>query len=319
MKLIRILRHYSKPNLLRQTPDNAGMWENYQFVIDKGGSCDYGIVLHGVRNPISLECNPLNIWAIMQEPPTEFNKPIHKGFDVYNRIFTQDISLRSDRYIWSQPALPWHVNKTYNELVNCPIPQKQNTMSWVTSNSRQLHGHRLRMGFLERIHTQLDFHLYGRGFVYLEDKWDGIAPYYYSLAIENHRNPYYWSEKIADCFLSWTMPIYYGSEQISNYFPLESMICIDIEDKDVVEKINSAVGDNSWKRNLDAIEYSRKLVLEKYQLFPMLTGLINSWEVCIGEGFGKKKNVLIPPLPSIKKPFAKKLISYVRRCYNIWK
>ena len=30
------------------------------------------------------------------------------------------------------------------------------------------------------------------------------------------------SEKIADCFLAWTMPIYYGCPRIAEYFPAES-------------------------------------------------------------------------------------------------
>jgi hypothetical protein len=68
-----------------------------------------------------------------------------------------------------------------------------------------------------------------------------VSSYKYSFAIENFHNEYYWSEKIADCFLAWTMPIYYGCEYINNFFPLEAMIRIDINDPDVVEIIKESI------------------------------------------------------------------------------
>ncbi len=32
---------------------------------------------------------------------------------------------------------------------------------------------------------QIAFDLYGRGFRHIDDKWEGIAPYRYSIAFEN--------------------------------------------------------------------------------------------------------------------------------------
>jgi hypothetical protein len=46
------------------------------------------------------------------------------------------------------------------------------------------------MKFLRKIQkNNLEFDLYGRGFCSIEDKWDGLAPYRYSLAIENFSGP----------------------------------------------------------------------------------------------------------------------------------
>ena len=119
------------------------------------------------------------------------------------------------------------------------------------------------MCFLERISGKVEFDLFGRGFTPLADKWDGLAPYRYSIAVENYRGPDYWTEKIADCFLSWTMPIYYGCTNITDYFPPEAMVLIDIDDiEEAVDKIREAIAQDLWRKNLDAIEYARKLVLE---------------------------------------------------------
>ncbi|HEX3036792.1 MAG TPA: glycosyltransferase family 10, partial [Thermodesulfobacteriota bacterium] len=147
---------------------------------------------------------------------------MHRGLPSYHRIYTPDVEdLRGKRYIHRQPALPWLVNKDYDYLIDCGVPTKERCLSWITSNLRWLPVHRARMHFLESISEQIEFDLFGKGFVYIEDKWDGLAPYQYSFAIENYRNPYYWSEKIADCLLAWTMPIYYGCTRIIEYFPSE--------------------------------------------------------------------------------------------------
>ena len=69
------------------------------------------------------------------------------------------------------------------------------------------------------------------GFKSIEDKWAGLAPYKYSLAIENAVTPDYWSEKIADCFLTWTLPIYYGCLNLEDYFPKQSFIRIPFKPK----------------------------------------------------------------------------------------
>jgi hypothetical protein len=117
--------------------------------------------------------------------------------------------------------------------------------------------------------SKIEFDLFGLGFAPIKDKWDGLAPYQYSFAVENFRNPYYWSEKIADCFLAWTMPIYDGCSRISEYFPAESFIQIDINDPGAaVAKIREAISSDLWYRNLDAINEARKLVLNRHQLFP---------------------------------------------------
>ena len=62
-----------------------------------------------------------------------------------------------------------------------------------------LAGHRYRLEFLRRLREHIDLDLYGRGFAPIEDKWQALAPYRYSIAFENAAAPYYFTEKIMDC------------------------------------------------------------------------------------------------------------------------
>jgi hypothetical protein len=276
--LVRIIKNWDWPDLMRQTPGCKGEWDGIRFRFDPVNECDYTIVLNHPDQDTKVICLPQHVWAIMQEPPTGSFFWLHRGDVRYWRIYTSDDSLRGPRYIHAPPALPWHVNKDYDYLTRCSAADKERELSWITSNKAILKGHQDRMEFLYRIQDSLDIDVYGRGLQFIDDKWDALAPYRYSLAIENFRSPYYWSEKLADCFLSWTMPIYYGCTRISEFFPKEAMVCIDIHDPHAPEMIREAIARDLWRRNLDAIAEARRLVLDKYQLFPFIAGEIQNHE-----------------------------------------
>ena len=270
MSVIQLISHFPVPALLRQTPSGNGIWEEMIFTLNPVETCDYVIVLNRVDRNRTIHCPPEHVWSIIQEPPTAHRKAWHRNPAYSFRTFTTDETRVGPHYVQDQPAIDWHVDRDYDFLCACPPPEKTRRVSCITSNLRHLKGHRQRVQFVERLRETLAFDLWGRGFQPIADKWDGLAPYRYSLAIENFSNSLYWSEKIADCFLAWTMPIYYGCTRIVDYFPPESLVSIDIHDPDVVEKIQEALDGDRWTKNLDAIAYARDLVLNRYQLFPFV-------------------------------------------------
>jgi len=278
MTLVHITKNWDWPELVRQTPSSKGMWDGIQFTLEPVEECDYVIVLNRVPQDTTVRCRPEHVWAIIQEPPNEVFEDLHWGDVRYYRVYTQHLGLRSKRYIHSQPALPWHVNRGYDYLKGCGVPTKERRLSCISSDKAFLEGHRARLQFLERLRQHVKFDLFGRGFSPIQDKWDGLAPFRYSLAIENFRNPYYWSEKLSDCFLAWTMPIYHGCTRIGDYFPAEAMVCIDIDDPMAVERVRETISSDLYTRNFDAIAYARELVLERYQLFPFIAQQIKDHE-----------------------------------------
>jgi hypothetical protein len=292
MKLVRIIKDWDYPPLFRQTPANSGIWEGIQFTEDAVEDCDYVVILNRSLQNVTLRCPPENVWALIQEPPNEFFKFLHRGRPGYARVYMQDEHLAGPQFILSQPALPWHICRSYDELVRTPLPAKSREISCITSNITAFEGHRRRLRFIETIKASLDFDLYfnvsllvGRNQTYLsaplvgssrvvvvEDKWEAVAPYRYSIVIENFRNSYYWSEKIADCLLAGTIPFYYGCTRIHDYFPPEVVVPIDIENPALAAAtIQKTVASNLWYSSRDALEHSRDLILHRYQIFPLLS------------------------------------------------
>jgi hypothetical protein len=78
--------------------------------------------------------------------------------------------------------------------------------------------------------------LFGGGFKEIETKEEGLEDYRFSFAIENCCYDYYFTEKLLDCFLTGTVPIYIGCERIGDIFNSDGIIFLD--DKIDIAKFN---------------------------------------------------------------------------------
>jgi len=296
MILVRIVKDWDWPDLMRQTPSQKGIWGDIQFTVQSVQECDYVIVLNNrMKIDTPVACLPEHIWAIMQEP-------YYKGFtdwmvekhESFAKVFTHHrAAYDDDRHIPSHPALPWHVNRTYDQLMSAAIPEKSRNLSWIVGDALDLPGHLQRWLFLEQIKKDpsLDLDLYGKKIHFIEDKWDGLAPYRYSLAVENTSGPDYWTEKIADCFLTRTVPLYHGCTNLEDYFPQGSFIRIDIgKPAESLAEIKRILTEDDWEHRIPALKEARELVLNRYQLFPYVSDLIHSDHSTGGE----KRPITIP-------------------------
>lgn len=273
--LVRIVKTWKYPDLFRQTPKFEGVWDGIKFTEEAVENCDYVIVLNFLDEDLIVNCNKDRMWCVQQEHvglQRHFVKRMHRQF---GKMFIQDLKFKGKKFIYNQGALPWHVDKDYDFLKSCGVPEKTGLISTVTSNLKNLEGQVQRLKFLDIAGEQLEIERWGKGFQFVKDKWDGIAPYKYSIAMENTAMEHYWTEKLTDCFLSWTMPIYYGCKNILDYFPAESMILIDINNpEESVEIIKEAIENRKWEKSLDAIKHARELILDRYQFFPLISKLV---------------------------------------------
>lgn len=116
--------------------------------------------------------------------------------------------------------------------------EKTAMTSLIASGKTYYPGHKLRHQAVDWIHEQdAGADILGRGYAPFERKSDGLAPYRYSVIIENVREPGFFTEKLIDCLLCETVPIYWGAPDIDQIFePRGMMICQSLED------IQAAIG-----------------------------------------------------------------------------
>lgn len=288
MTLVRIAKDWDWPDLLRQTPGGSGVWDGIRFALGGDGECDILLVLNNrMTTDVRARCPRGFVWALMQEPYVRgFTDWMAEGHEAFDRVYTSYAPCRDAKYVASHPALPWHVNRTYDELVSCGVPPKNRACSWIAGSPRDLPGHMKRLSFLHALRSDetLDVDLYGRAVRYIEDKWDGLAPYRYSIAVENTTWPDYWTEKIADCFLAWTVPLYHGCPNLEKYFPPDSFIRIDIDrPREALDTIRRTLAEDDWERRAPAVAEARRRVLHEFQLFPHVAKLVRAHPLGAGE------------------------------------
>lgn len=285
-------KDWGMPMFLVESFNRKGIWGNCRFEINNDTRvCDFWVVYEDIDSYLFevADCPKDRCIFITGEEKSMWNYA-PEYLDQFGIIFTSRDDIEHPNVIKGQYICPWHVKKDYDALKSSKLAHKKNELSVICSNAAKLEGHKKRLSFVGQLkeHFKDQLHWYGKGATYIEDKWEGLSTYKYSVAIENSSHPNYWTEKIADCFLSYTMPVYWGCPNISDYFPNESFIAIDIEDlRGSVRKIEQAIEGEFYEKHLDAIVKARSLVLDKYQMFPVVSSLVQKLHGEVSRETGK--------------------------------
>jgi glycosyl transferase family 10 (putative fucosyltransferase) len=102
---------------------------------------------------------------------------------------------------------------------------KTKMCSLIASAKRNSRGHKLRHQLVDwSRNTSQDVEVMGRGYTGFERKADGLAPYRYSVVIENVREKNYFSEKLVDAVLCNTVPIYWGCPNLERFMDPSGII-----------------------------------------------------------------------------------------------
>jgi hypothetical protein len=136
------------------------------------------------------------------------------------KVFTHDVELSklSDIFQLTQCS-----GKSYFE--HGEIYPKTKLISMIASNKVFCSEHVYRQEMVKKFSKDCDH--FGRGFNSLVNKEDGLKDYCFSIVMENATYPNMFTEKITDCFMTGTIPIYYGISNIGDYFDTDGIITLD--------------------------------------------------------------------------------------------
>ena len=177
---------------------------------------------------------PKFIWLLeSREIIGEIYKWIEDNYDfVASRvdgIFTCDQRLTQEagpdgKFLYSiSNAAPWVMDRN--------IYLKSKLVSMIASNKGYTEGHRRRLRVVEAFSDKFgQDDLFGWGLgkeLPLKEKSTGLKDYMFSFACENANYPTYFTEKLTDCFACGTIPVYYGSAGVAQYFNPEGIIFLE--------------------------------------------------------------------------------------------
>lgn len=299
---IKLTTPFPEWPLVRQTPGSKGIWGDCQFFVNQDiEECDFWVVYEGLFKPEKTVCSPENTILITSEPPT-VKKYLSKYVSQFATLITCHREIQHPNVIYMQQCLPWMVggrfvketktwesnfSKDYDELIDLQDYKKDKLLSIILSKKNFTEGHSKRLLFVNKLkeHFGEDLDIYGVGINEIIDKWDGISRYKYYLAVENCSYPDYWTEKLSDAFLGGAYPFYYGCPNINKYFSENSLTPIDINNLSAaVKTIEDHMTKHKYEESLVELRYAKDKVLNKYNLFAMLS------EYCAERKLSNRKN-----------------------------
>ena len=274
----------------RQTPGHNLRSQDgrYEFCLDDSmEEADFWVVQgKGVREVQTCRVAPENTILLTTEPHSVLVYP-QRYIDQFGLVVSCQQQMRHRNVIYGPAILPWFVGykpntssdkdtvpyiytKDYDSLLVGSLPSKPRLLSVITSNKAFTRGHLDRIKFVEKLkaHFGDQIDIFGRGFRPFDDKWDVLYPYKYHIAIENSSEPYYWTEKISDCYLTGTFPIYHGCTNLADYFSREAFEPIDIRrPEQAISIIEQVIGQQRYEQSLPVLEAMKQRVLGEYNMF----------------------------------------------------
>lgn len=131
------------------------------------------------------------------------------------------------------------------------IGSKSQNVSIIASAKKDYEGQRLRHGVVSKFGKRIDG-VFGRGYKPLDNKAEGLKDFRYSIVIENCKTDYYFTEKLIDCFVTGTIPIYWGCPDIGRFFDSQGLITFDSTDD--LDKILESLSAEDYTSRLPAIK-----------------------------------------------------------------
>lgn len=107
------------------------------------------------------------------------------------------------------------------------ITEKSKLVSMICSNKTFTRGHQLRRQVADHLlqnNKRVDVFGLSERF---SNVYDVTAPYMFQVVIENGCQPGYFTEKLLNCLAVGTIPIYYGSKTIKDYFDIRGIISLE--------------------------------------------------------------------------------------------
>ena len=171
----------------------------------------------------------------------------------FKYVFTHDLELtrKSDIFKLTQCS-----GKSFIDLKDGHIYKKNKLVSMIASNKTMCQEHVYRQEMIRKYSGQCDH--FGRGFKELSNVLDGLKGYCFSFVFENATYSNMFTEKITNCFMSGTIPIYYGMSNIHEFFNKDGIIMLN-HDFDI-NKLSFDLYKTKFDAIIDNFERSKSLL-----------------------------------------------------------
>lgn len=257
MKLKFTCNWSTDKSLYTRILSNYGTNPSYYDILTFNDDYDYLIIINDIQDKSKIKNYDKTIGLVMEPSWHNWNKDLYK---MCKTVMFHDKSLYNHENVIEWINCGFMHDIISHEMFENILPSnmsyknsfKSKSISFICGEKNDSkEGYKLRKELSEYLnYNNLNVDVYGRHFdldptknVYgpLQLKYNGLLNYEFSICIENSYEKGYISEKLYDCFMCGTVPIYCGSPNILDIFTEKNLIKVnDLEECiSVIKKINN--------------------------------------------------------------------------------
>lgn len=210
---------------------------------------DKTLLIHGCETP---DLN--DIKKQVMDHGSKFTKVYSFDKDVLAKIKGSELFCFGSCWVIADKA-------NYKEEFNT---NKKFKLSFIRSSKRELPGHQLRYEIESLLEKEYKFELFfpkSR----IDNKDVLFIDSMFHLTIENSRYDNYFTEKLIDCFMSYTIPVYWGAPNVSEHF--DSNGIIQFSTKEELQNILNKLTPEDYASRLESVKKNYEIAKEKYAFF----------------------------------------------------
>jgi len=306
--------------LKSHSPGGKRVWDEFElFHNQSSGEFDFWLILGEMADDCSLKVKKGNVIFVSMEEVDVIPVLDHQFLEQFDKVISSRSDVKHENLVESYFFTKWHINTSYDQLkrsVGQSI-DKTKDLSAIISGKVLYGQHKMRYAYINKLkgHFKEGLDWYCREENPIDDKWDGLAPYKYSIAIENGQHPLYFTEKIVDCILCETIPFYWGAPDINNFFPKEICIPVDLTDfESSIDQIEKTLAKNEYHDFVDLLKINKEKILDEYQFYPWLSNILR--RIDSGSNVFKKHTIIAQNNLSFKQR-VKNQLKKVSRIHRI--
>lgn len=297
MKKVKLSFPPEKWDIEKHSPNGSCVWGDYEFFLNQEiEECDYWLVCENMAfESEKTIVYPENVILSESADIDNYSKSFLSKF---NYVYSYKKVTKHKNLIKSIPIIPWFVKMNYDELNKPRKIEKYKAMSLLTSDKKISINHIKRLNFVKKINKYfgeaIDIH--GPGFTdHVYDKKIALEPYMNSIILESFEVPDYFSEKLGDCYLFQTFPVYNGCTNLEEYFNFRAYERINMHDFSTSVKIIKQVLDSKslYQEKIEFIYEAKNKYLNSYSIFPIMANILDNVQLRNGSQSTHKELISI--------------------------
>jgi hypothetical protein len=274
--------HALKVGFARATPNNDGRWKDL-VLVDDVYDADWIVGIEDLDSSLDISRIDQNKIILTAREPKWISRV---NWGNYKTVY-------KFAHFLGNSHLPagWSSLFTYTEMKEYKYHPREKKICVIMSNKRMCLGHKKRLNFVKEFCARYPgvLDVYGRGMeteglgknykgvsIFGDNqKHEWLSQYDYALAFENGQGNGYFTEKLTDVFMAYTVPIYWGAPDIKRYFP-GGFYNLDISKSESFEELYKIVSSPVTSDMIKNMAEARRKIMDEYAWMPTLKKIIDT-------------------------------------------